>query len=281
MMKTLLISIFVALGLLNGSVLSVHADSTETEAVDVEVPIIYQPDFLPGPEQGTDGDDVQNYVLNEGFSKAMNIGIGILGLAAFLGILIAAIQMLTAYGDENKLSRGKTNIKYSILGFVFVMFAYAIVSIAVSVVLPSNGNDQSYHWSKLLAASIPTAKAVDVENDINILFPSPEDLVQGEQENVNLPSGDFLYEIVPAIITNIMYAVGFLIFIALIYGGSIIVYGRGNEEEVTKAKTIVTYASIALGLISLGYALIYGIATLNLQQNNSSTGDDLFTEDEL
>lgn len=258
--------------------------STESTATPTEVPTIYQPDFLPAPTQGTDGGDVQDYVLNKAFPRALNIGIGIMGIAAFLGILIAAIQLLTAYGDEGKLTVGKANMKHAIIGFLVIIFAYAMVSVAVSVVLPQEDDTNSetgLEPSTLFASIIPSAKAVDVEDDVNLLIPSTQDFIQDDQNRVSLPSGDFLYEIVPAVVTNIMYAVGFLIFVVFLYGGTIIVAGRGNEEEVTKAKGMVTYAAIALGLLSLGYAIIYGIATLNLTQDESSTNDDLFTEDEL
>lgn len=261
-----------------------NSGSTETTATPTEVPTIYQPDFLPAPTQGTDGGDVQDYVLNKAFPKALNIGIGIMGIAAFLGILIAAIQLLTAYGDESKLGVGKANMKHAIIGFLVIIFAYAMVSVAVSVVLPQEDDSSSetgFSPSSFLASIIPSAEAVDVEDDVNLLIPSTEDFIQDDQNRVSLPSGNFLYEIVPAVVTNIMYAVGFLIFVVFLYGGTIIVAGRGNEEEVTKAKGMVTYAAIALGLLSLGYALIYGIATLNLTQDESSTNDDLFTEDEL
>jgi len=72
--------------------------------------------------------------------------------------------------------------------------------------------------------------------------------------------------------------VAFLIFVAFVYGGTLMVIGRGNEEEVTKAKNIVIYAGIGIAMISLGYAIVYGIATLKLTQDSGSTADDVFTE---
>lgn len=280
-MKKLLLTLVTALMLLSqvsptwaDTVTGSGADpsSTASEATPTTPPGIPQADFLPGPSSAR-GDSLQDYVLNKAVPKAINIGIGLLALTAFLGILIAAIQMLTAYGDENKVSRGKTNLKYSIFGLVVVMMAYAIVSIVVSVALPKE-NDSGTSWL------IPSAYAVDVENDPNILLPDVKTMIEDQdaQGRVSLPSGDFLGEIVPAVVTNIMYFVGFLIFIAFVYGGSIIVIGRGNEEDVSKAKNIILYSSIALGLISLGYSIIYGIATLNLNQDSSTNTDDLFIE---
>ena len=53
-----------------------------------DIPAIPQPEFMPGPTTGTDSSTVQDYLLNTGIPKAMNIGIGLLGLAAFMGIFV-------------------------------------------------------------------------------------------------------------------------------------------------------------------------------------------------
>ena len=152
------------------------------------------------------------------------------------------------------------------------MLSYAIVSIVVSIALPNEEDAESW---------IPKAYAVDDE-DIDILFPSQQDIIEAQDEKgrVSLPGGDFLGEIVPAIITNLMYVVAFLIFIAFMYGGVLLVVGRGNEESLTKAKNIMIYAAIALALVSLGFALVYGITTLNLTEDKDSTSDDVFVDTE-
>jgi len=239
-----------------------------------DIPIIPQPEFLPGPTQGTEGGDVQDYLLNTGIPKAMNIGIGLLGLAAFIGILLSAIQMLTAYGKEDQLNRAKLNLRYSLLGFLITILAYGIVSIVVSIALPTASSDTTS------TSFIPSAYAVDVTNDVNTLLPSIKTVIedQDSQGRVSLPSGDFLNEIVPAAVTNIMYMVGFLVFIGLMYGGTLMVIGRGNEEEVGKAKSILIYSSIALVLVSLGYAIIYGIATLQLNNDTTDSTNQVFTD---
>lgn len=283
-MKKLILSLLVSLGLVMNiaptfaTVESSDTDSqtTESEASETEEPTIPQPDFLPGPTPGTKGGILQDYVLNTAVPRAVNIGIGLLGLTAFIGILLSAIQFLTAYGDENKVSRGKTNFKYSVLGFIIVMMAYAIVSIVVSIALPQESDD----GSSALEWLVPSAYAVDIDEAPSILLPDVQTMIedQDEQGRVSLPSGDFLGEIVPAIVTNIMYFVGFLIFIAFVYGGGIIVLGRGNEEEVSKAKQIILYSAIALAMVSLGYAIIYGIANLNLTNDDTTEADDVYTE---
>lgn len=244
-------------------------DDNETNPVDR--PEIPQPDFLPGPDIGEDGGDTQNYILNESIPRALNIFLAMLGIAAFIGILIGAIQMLTAYGNEEKVNRGKTNLRYALLGFAVAILSYAIVSVIVSISLPNEDDADERTW-------IPKTYALDVEEDLDILLPNQRETIQEqeEQNRVALPGGDFLGETVPAIITNIMYLSGFLIFIAIMYAGVLLVIARGNEEAITKAKSILTYSGVALAMISLGFAFIYGISRLNLEQDEDSESDDIF-----
>ncbi len=242
-------------------------------AFATSIPEIPKPDYLPGPEsdETTDSSGIRDFFLNETIPQAINLGIGLLAIAAFIGILVGSIQMLTAFGNEEKIKKAKTVFTYSILGFVIIMFSYAIISIVVSVALPSSDS----------SAFIPKTYAVDVEDDVDILFPSQEELIEqhDEQGRISLPSGDFLGEVVPAAITNIFYFFGILIFISLMYGGVYLVIGRGNEEITTKAKNIVIYSLVAIAVASLGYAIIYGIATLDLT-NEEGDSDNVYVDPE-
>lgn len=250
-------------------------ESPEGQVVRPGIPV---PDFLPAPDNDGSGYDTQKYLLNESIPRAINIVIGLLGITTFFGILIASIEMLTAYGNEDKINRAKTNLRYGIFGFLLSILAYGIVSIVVSVALPNqdDGDKDTAFFS------IPSAYAVDVEDDLNILLPSQQDIIENQDpdQRVSLPGGDFLGEIVPAAITNVMYITTFLIFIAFMYGGVLMVVSRGNEEGVTKAKTIVVYSAVALALLALGYAVVYGIANLNLTDNEDSTTDEVFDNNE-
>lgn len=275
-MKKILAIFILGLGLLPMLTMPVYAADDDGDSTEETAPTydLVKPDFLPGPSESLDdGESVQEYFLNTTIPRAINIGIGLLGLAAFLGILISAITMLTAYGNEDKVNRGKTTLRYSLIGFVVVMLAYAIVSIIVSISLPKE-ETPSTSW-------IPSAyAATNVEDKLDLLLPGQEEFIedQDDKKRVSLPSGDFITEILPAIVTNILFAIGFLVFIAIIYGGILLVIGRGNEESTTKAKQIIIYSAIALGLVATGYAIIYGIATLNLKNDATTDSDDVFTE---
>lgn len=248
------------------------SEDTSNDGV-VTRPDIPKPDFLPGPNTGDTAASARDYLLNKSIPKAINIGTGILGIGAFIAILVAAIQMLTAYGNDEKITRAKNNLQYSIMGFVFIILSYAIVSIVVSLALPNEDDGNQLTW-------IPVAHAVDVDKDIDLLLPNQQTIVENQAtagQEVSLPGGDFLGEVIPAVITNIMFAVGFLIFISFMYGGVLMVTARGNEEAATKAKNILIYSAVALALVSLGYSLIYGIANLNLTKDESNPDDQVFS----
>lgn len=254
-----------------------HSNTEVEEDADrVTTPVIPKPKFLPGPDKEITetGAGTQDYILNTTIPRIINIIIALLAIAAFIGIIVASINMLTAFGNEDKYNRSKNNLKYTIYGFLLVILSYAIVSIIVSVSLPSDDDNRGNSF-------IPSAYAVNVEKDLDILFPKESDIIQdqGEGREVSLPSGDFLTEIIPAAIVNIFYFVGLLVFIAFTVAGVLLIAGRGNEEMLTKAKRIVTYSAVAIALLALGYAIIFGIATLNLTQDKDDATeikDDTF-----
>lgn len=248
------------------------APSFNVEA-EVVRPAIPQPDFLPTPDPGANAEDTQDYILNESIPRAINLGLAVLGIAAFAGILISSIQMLTAYGNEDKINKAKTNLRYALMGFLVAILAYGIVSVVVSITLPNETDQSEETWL------IPRAHALD-EEALDLLLPNQQELIENQdaQGRVSLPGGDALGEVIPALITNILYLVTFLIFIAFMYGGTLMVIGRGNEENVTKAKNIVIYAAVAMAIMALGYALIYGIATLNLDEDSTTESDNIYVD---
>ncbi len=114
-----------------------------------------------------------------------------------------------------------------------------------------------------------------------ILLPSQSSIFSNNDQRVNLPSGDALTEVIPAIVSNFFYFIGFLIFIALIYAGALLVIGRGNEENTDKAKQILTSGALALALVVMGYAVIFGISSLNFENDPQSQVDEVFPDSNL
>jgi len=253
-----------------------NSDTGEAEEQTTVRPTIPKPDFLPGPDSTTEtgavasGADTQDYVLNTTIPRVINITLGLFGIGTFLAILFSAVSMLIAWGNEEKTTKAKRTLQFSIMGFIVSLFAYALVSIIVSLALPSETETSFLEW---LA---PSTYADQI--DIDALFPTETELIESQGDGVSLPSGDLVTEVVPALVTNIMFAVGFLIFIGFCYGGVLMVVGRGNEETVTKAKNIVVYSAVALGLLGFGYAIVYGIATISFQEDANSELDDVYVD---
>jgi len=55
------------------------------------------------------------------------------GIAAVLFIIIGGIQILTAYGNDEKIGKAKKTITYAIVGLLAAILSYAIVSIISAI----------------------------------------------------------------------------------------------------------------------------------------------------
>lgn len=62
-----------------------------------------------------------------------NTVIGITGGVALLFVIISGIQILTAYGNEEKVGTAKKTLTWALLGLVIAMLSYAIVQIIISI----------------------------------------------------------------------------------------------------------------------------------------------------
>lgn len=79
----------------------------------------------------------------------------------------------------------------------------------------------------------------------------------------NLPS-DSWQVVLSGVIQLILGITGSLAFIAFTVGGIMMVTSQGNEERITKGKTIILYSVLALIIIATSYAIVLGITQLNL-----------------
>jgi len=55
------------------------------------------------------------------------------GISAVLFIIIGGIQILTAYGNDEKIGKAKKTVTYAIIGLLIAILSYAIVS-TISVI---------------------------------------------------------------------------------------------------------------------------------------------------
>lgn len=234
------------------------ADNQESaDAVKTVMPSIPKPDFLPGPDEGADQASIQTYFREQAIPDFIAGFIGVIGLVSFVAIIVAGIQFLTAYGNEERVGAAKKNLIYAILGFVIAILSYSIISILGSLNLES---------AKTSMLNIPIAHAAVTDKSINSLLPTQEALIEASPnaQGSSLVSGDLAEDIIPNAINIALYLVSSLILIALVYSGILLVTGQGNEETITKAKNIIIYSIVGLITVAISYAVIYGIAKLKL-----------------
>jgi len=239
------------------------AAAVETEGAEVNsdvttvMPSIPKPDFLPGPSEGADQANIQTYFREQAIPDFIAGFIGVIGLVSFVAVIVAGIQFLTAYGNEERVGAAKKNLIYAILGFVIAILSYSVVSILGSL------NLESAETSML---NIPIAHAAVTDESINSLLPTQEVLIEASPnaQGSSLVSGDLAEDIIPNAINIALYLVSSLILVALVYSGILLVIGQGNEETITKAKNIIIYAVVGLITVAISYAVIYGIAKLKL-----------------
>jgi hypothetical protein len=78
----------------------------------------------------------------------------------------------------------------------------------------------------------------------------------------NLPSGDLTTQFIPQFIKIILGLVRLLITVMIIYAGYLFVTHFGEDEALTKAKSILNYCVLGIAFIALAYAIVWGVANL-------------------
>lgn len=108
------------------------------------------------------------------------------------------------------------------------------------------------------------------EDKLECLFPTEETLIKGSPQGqsssgtTSLPHGDIITDFLPFFINTLLGIAGTLIFIAFLYAGYQMVFANDNEESINSAKKVITYAIIGAFVIAISYAVVYGVANLNL-----------------
>lgn len=77
----------------------------------------------------------------------------------------------------------------------------------------------------------------------------------------NLPEGDW-QTLLGSIIRLVLGLTGTVTFGIFTYGGILMVYARGKEEDIDKAKGILTWSLVGLTIIAISYAIVLGLSRL-------------------
>lgn len=84
-------------------------------------------------------------------------------------------------------------------------------------------------------------------------------------KNLPNPSGGWTV-ILGSVIQLILTITGALTFIAFTAGGVLMVTARGDENQITQAKTILFWSIVAIIIISVSYAVVVGLTQLRFFQ---------------
>jgi hypothetical protein len=83
---------------------------------------------LPGP-QASDVSNVSPYLMSTFLPRVARTVISFAIGAAVLGLILSAIGLLTAYGNEEKYGNAKKGLYFSLIGLVLSLLAFAIVQL--------------------------------------------------------------------------------------------------------------------------------------------------------
>lgn len=105
----------------------------DINSVFAEKSVIPRPGPTPGP---TDPEKIKNigtYFSDTFIPFFTKSFVQISGLVAVVFMVIAGVQFLTAYGNEEKITNAKKAAIYSAVGFLITLLSYAIISILNSL----------------------------------------------------------------------------------------------------------------------------------------------------
>jgi len=103
----------------------------------------------------------------------------------------------------------------------------------------------------------------------------PAALLPGCSQGTGQPTSLFggTNAIIPRVINLLLFIVGILAIIMLIYGGIRYVISGGNNERVKDAKNTILYAIVGLIVAILGYAIVnWVVANVGSGSNSGSSG---------
>ncbi|PIR96865.1 MAG: hypothetical protein COT91_04350 [Candidatus Doudnabacteria bacterium CG10_big_fil_rev_8_21_14_0_10_41_10] len=151
------------------------------------------------------------------------------GVLAFGFMLVNAFKLVVSAGKEEAVTKSKQGFTWSAISFFIALFSFSIISAVFNVFGGKN-------YDNLDPGSIDTIVSPIEETNFLGVFNAFLKGLTG----------------VTALATAIM----------IVVSGIMMVTARGNEEQITKAKTFLKWAVVGLVLMVLAYAILSGINNL-------------------
>ena len=95
-------------------------------------PVVGKNDQVYLPQGDTKGNPA-DYVYSTLLPQITNTVIGLTGGLSLLFVVVSGIQILIAYGNEEKIGAAKKTLTWALVGLVIAILSYAIVQIVVSI----------------------------------------------------------------------------------------------------------------------------------------------------
>lgn len=151
----------------------------------------------------------------------------VVALIAMVMIIYSGAKMVFAQGDQQAIGEAKNSLTYAVSGFLVITFAYVMVSmvqyfIGVNTQVPNN----SFFYNPLRD---------------NVLFDNT--------------GSNF----VTSTILNFLNLIGLISMFFIILNGFRYMLARGNEEQIAKAKSGITWSVFGLIVTILSYTIISAI----------------------
>lgn len=132
---TLTIIAVLAIGFLSLSPLgfAFTAQAADATPAQPEKLVIPKPAYLPGPSKETqqETEAVRRYFAGGVIARVTQGLIVFAGVSSFIFLIYAGITLLTAYGNEEKITSAKKIATWAIAGLVIAILGFSIVSIVV------------------------------------------------------------------------------------------------------------------------------------------------------
>lgn len=99
----------------------------------------------------------------------------------------------------------------------------------------------------------------NAENSASFLKADASDPFGAKRENIGIDAhGDEenLYDAVTSIINYLLLFLGLLLLVIIIYAGFLIINSNGDDEALSKGRTIIMYALVGVIIIVLSYTIV-------------------------
>jgi cytochrome bd-type quinol oxidase subunit 2 len=169
------------------------------------------------------GDDIGTFL-----TRIVGIFTGFFAVTALIMVVFSGFRMLVSQGEAESLTAAKDSLKWSVLGLILSMFAFAIVT-AIGTFL-----------------GMKDIGPGDYTGDVKVLNPLLSETTM---------------ELIPKVLTGFLSITGIIALLMIMVSGFKYVTASGNEEQVESAKNTLQWAIGGLVVILLAYVLVRATLT--------------------